>query len=340
MYDWGQKGIEDFSHKSNRVVAPTTKLVSGRGLASELRNLPADYDVQGFDLPRQDINQYKSKTGKLVRVGNDAKANRGLFGSFFMPKLNGSFTEKEINAMNLYYEYPDAKIDNNTLGECAYWQSDDGKRNQTKYVVIGVNKKNVRDEATVLHETVHANRFADGIEIRDVDQDEAYVELETIARVSKAGLMRMNAPDMLGYYSYLGAKGWEKLKEDRILLTGSLDRHLTGDAVHQRVKDVFPKSNISKLMIAARKSKKKELPGEWMERYFKVDVPGGDEIEVQMEFKKRSTTPMVVKDLKEKYGRNISIWEWRDGKKFRLTPPKRTTSARKPPARIPVRRKR
>lgn len=344
MYDWGNKGIEDFSVKAKRIVAPTTKLVSGRGLMSELRKLPEEFDVQGFDLPRDDINQYKSKTGKLVRVGNDAKANRGMFGSFFLPKFNGSFNDKEINGMNLYYEYPDAKMDTHTLGECAYWASDDGKKNQTKYVVIGINKKNVKDEATIIHETIHANRFADGIEIRDVDKDEAYVELETIARVSKNGLMRMNAPDMLGYYSYLGAKGWEKLKEDRILLTGSLDKHLSGDNVHKRVKEVFSKSNISKLLIARRKGKsmvnqtKQQMPGEWRDRFFHIDVPGQDEIDKHMQFRRTMTNAEVVDHLKKQYGKNISIWEWRDGKKFRMTT-KTPVSSRKSPVRKPVRRK-
>jgi len=199
MYDWGEKGIDDFSRTAKRVVKPTNKLVSGRGLQSELKVLPAKFDVNGFDMPRLDVNQYKAKTGKIIRVGNDSKTNRGLFGSFFMPKMNNSFTGKEIDQMNLYYEYPDAKIEKNTLGECAYWESDDSEKKQMRYVVIGINRKNIKDEATILHETIHANRFAEGVEIRDVDQDEAYVELETIARVSKAGLMKMNRADMLGY---------------------------------------------------------------------------------------------------------------------------------------------
>lgn len=229
--------------------------------------------------------------------------------------------------MEVYYEYPDRSLAQNELGMCYYLQSPADRR---KYSVISVQKKQVDDEATVVHETLHSLREQKGQRLRDTDEDEAEVELETIARVSYRGLMSMK--HNLGYYAYL-PNGWEALQQDRVTLTGSLRRSLQGDAARAAVQRKFRQTNMSRLRIegsprrvpqskragcsCASKRKRPRAP-EWLDRFFEIDMPGAATVQVHLNQTEDQPLKEIVRDLRKRFGPKAKIFEYRDGKRFKV----------------------
>lgn len=315
MYDFGAPGVADYSHRHNVVVAPSPDTVSG----GKLKYLPREFDVHGYDHPRKDIRAYKTKVGDHVRVGGESQEKIRFFGGYGVPIINRSFDEGEIDRLNVYYEYPSSRVRGGTMGTTDNWISDTG----IKHSIIDINPRYIKDEPTILHETIHAMRFRDGIEGKDVDEDEALTELETVARVSRKGLFQMR--HALGYYSWM-TNGFEKMKEDRILLTGSLDRSLTGETARRRVLEVFPRTHLARLkigQISDRKKKKRmvesridEVAPEWLDRYFKIVLKTGSVVNRHMRFKKPVPLASIVGKMKARYGSDLyQVFEYDDGVK-------------------------
>jgi hypothetical protein len=319
MYDFGHRGIWDYGERNNKIVAPTSETVKD----GKLKVLPSEYDVVGYDHPRPDIRGYKTKANDLIRVGNDSQSNIHLFGGYGIPLINRSFSEPEISRLEAYYEYPSSRLTGGTMGTTDNWISDSG----LKHSIIDVNRKYMKDEPTIVHETIHAMRFRDGLEEKDVDTDEAMVELETIARVSRKGLFQMR--NALGYYSYL-TNGFEKMKQDRVLLTGSLDKNLTGEEAKRRVREVFHKTNIARLKIGQmndRRKKKKAarivsqykdvMAPEWISRSFEIVLKDGRRVSRSMSFERRAPLADIVSQIKKDFAGELrKISEWRDGKRY------------------------
>jgi hypothetical protein len=322
MYWWGDRGIWDYGEQNTNVVNPTKEMVKN----GRLKELPPHFDVRGFDMPRPDIRGYKNSVGRLVRVGNDSQQNIGVFGAFAIPKINAAFNTNELSRLNLYFEYPSNRVTGGVLGQTDSITAPDGR----DYSQIEINRHAMKDEPTIVHEVIHALRYLDDYENEDQDIDEAQTELETVARVSRDGLMKMR--NCLGYYSYM-TNGWEKLKQDRILLTGSLDRNLDGETARRRVKELFHKSNIFRLRVGVmtnRKGKRnrklvrvdpnkmRRVP-EWLDRFFYVISP--DKLKIKMHIQSKKYVPLreVIKDIKTEYGKTSKIWEYRDGKKVKVS---------------------
>jgi hypothetical protein len=243
-YHWGDRGRTDFAERSRRVVPADPKMfVAGEFGGRRLRSLPAEFDVFGEDMPRADIARVRTRAGNGVLVGSAERGAGQRFAKAQIPNLATAFTNEEQNRMEVYYEYPDRSLAQNELGMCYYLQSPADSR---RYSVITIQKNQVNDEATVVHETLHSLREQKGQRLMDTDADEAEVELETLARVSYPGLMKMK--HNLGYYAYL-PNGWQALQQDRVTLTGSLRKSLQGDAAREAVRRKFKQTNMSRLKI-------------------------------------------------------------------------------------------
>lgn len=330
-HHWGDRGRADFGEQARRVVPADPNLfVAGEFGGRRLRSLPDGYDVHGEDMPRPDIARVKTKAGNGVLVGSAERGAAQRFAKVQIPNLANAFTNEEQNRMEVYYEYPDRSLAQNELGMCYYLQSPADRR---KYSVISVQKKQVDDEATVVHETLHSLREQKGQRLRDTDEDEAEVELETLARVSYRGLMAMK--HNLGYYAYLD-NGWQALQQDRVTLTGSLRRSLQGDAARAAVKRKFHQTNMSTLKIAGsprrvpqskragcscaskRATPKQHRAPEWLDRFFEIDMPGAATVQVHLNQVKNQPLKEIVRDLRKRFGPKAKIFEYRDGKRFKV----------------------
>jgi hypothetical protein len=321
LYHWGRRGRADYAERADNVVKPkpsmfTTTEYGGR----RLKTLPDDHDVDGEDMPRHDVKRVPTRSGNSVLVGSSSSGAAERFKRSQIPNLQRAFTDDEQRRLEVYYEYPDTRMAKHDLGECFYLKS---PTDNTRYSVINIAPTQLDDEATVVHETLHSLREQRGPRIRDVDSDEAEVELETLARVSYDGLMKMQKN--LGYYAFLD-NGWQALQEDRVLLTGGLKKSLQGEAARKRVRAVFAKTNMSKLKIGSSGSKRssgrcscKKAPSvpEWLDRFFEVDLPGRPSVQVHLNQKQNKPLRSIVSSLRKKFG-TFRLYEWRDGKKVRV----------------------
>lgn len=338
-YHWGNRGRNDFGERNQKVVQPRPEMFVGDPMMGRrLRNLPDQHDVLGEDMPRPDIQRVQTRAGNGVLVGSAERGAGARFAKSQIPKLANAFTNEEQNRLEVYYEYPDRSLAQNELGMCYYLQSPADRK---RYSVITIQKKQVDDEATVVHETLHSLREQKGQRVADTDADEAEVELETLARVSYAGLMDMKSN--LGYYAYL-PNGWQALQQDRVLLTGSLKRSLQGDAARAAVRAKFKQTNMSKLKIAgsprrvpqtkraavaksgrttaapskrAAKSKQYYAP-EWLDRFFDIDLPGKARVQVHLNQSENQSDREIVRDLEKRFGKSARIYEYVDGKRRRV----------------------
>jgi hypothetical protein len=322
MYSWGPAGVMDYSERHRVVIPETTKDVAGESL----RMLPSQYDVVNHDIPRQDVVRYDIKSNDYVRVGGDSQKNIRKFANWGFPVLGNSFSNDELNTLKLYYEYPSRN--NMRMGSyniLGLTTTSDETPDKRVFSMIEMSRHAMGDEPTLIHETLHAVRANDGIEIRDEDKDEAFVELDTLARLTHKGYKQMQ--ELPGYYSYL-TDHKNKMRQDRILLTGSENKRLSGRDATNRVAEVFHKTNIYRLrasegLVVDRKGKARKKVTvstypEWLNRYFEIVTNTNEKLNIHMSFRKPVPIGEVVTQLKKKYPGLRKVNEWMDGRKKAL----------------------
>jgi hypothetical protein len=134
-----------------------------------------------------------------------------------------------------------------------------------KILMVTFNEESSKNEYSIIHELIHLNKFAHGVDWRK--QKEELVEFETIARVPRGSIISITAQNKVkekkgytgfnarGYYystkipckqNMDANENWEyrkkRLLNDRKLLTGSIDHYLVGKEAEDRAKRLFNKS--------------------------------------------------------------------------------------------------
>lgn len=212
MYDFGDKGIQDFGHLHKKVIPPSKKLVKPSKNGSRLRKLDPNLDVRGYDIPRNDIEGIKLKSGEMIRVGSDnPKKNNVYFKKHIVPVINKSFTNKELRDLNTYIEYPTKRIKKHYGGLATSYTSNNGGKKTT---IIEISKDDMKSPATVIHEMLHAVRFNKNKASYSIHRDEAETALGTIIRLPKNERKKYAVNDT--YYSLLKHKKSDKLANEKM----------------------------------------------------------------------------------------------------------------------------
>lgn len=322
MYNWGERGLWDYSEQNARVVKPSRSMLTRSPTwgSTQLKFLPQRYDVRGHDHPRQDVKPYPLKAGKPVRAGGDDPASLAKFGSLAVPVVDAALSPAEQKRINVYYEYPDKAITNRKVGGLTdYWTSKAG----VPYSHIMINRPSMNSEYVLLHETLHVVRHSPTAG-RDRDIEEAKTDLETIARLPYASFLRMKKTHT-GYYRFLPGDPWQNAVHDRILLTGSIERSLSGEEARRRVDRVFNRTRLSRLRItetlkrdacgcAKSKRQSSRMSPEDVDRYFKVALKDGTRIDIHLSLNGRLTKPEVRDLIRRQYRNAVAVWEWKDGR--------------------------
>lgn len=191
-------------------------------------------------------------------------------------------------------------------------------------IMIAVNVNNMIP-GTIIHELIHGLRGIRGTGPRDFDVEEKQTELEEVARIKNI-YSDANWNIGSGYYQFVDsvADAWgdsdevttevldaimRAVEHDRLLLTGSLDKNLVGEAAITRTAQKYPESVISTAWFS---------PAERVDRYFVVQRPGMREADVHLRFDDPPDESKVMSGLTKLYGSDAEIWEWKDGMKVRI----------------------
>lgn len=258
------------------------------------------YDLEGQDHP---IPQAKKVANTHYKYATASSArNAGIIAKRAEKILLNNFTRKERSQMGkiIFSVKPIAKSEG-AAGMIEY-------RRETNTSVITIDDSYVDDEDTYTHELVHARLYGTNTEPKDRDTHEKMTELETVGRTSDPGKKKA------GYYHYLKKSSIsmiDAIKHDRILLTGSMTKNRKGDRF---VADVHKKYNESMIKDAHFS------PAEKLDRYYQVILPDGEKISIHQRGKPnaRVTTSKIVQNFKKRYGKDIKVYEWRDGKRVLL----------------------
>jgi hypothetical protein len=315
LYDFGQKGVWDFSEQNARVVEPSRALVvpSPNWRSTRLSKLPEGFDVRGYDHPRKDVRPFFMRSRTPVYAGSDADADIDRFGKTAIPAINASLSPGEQGKLHAYYEYPDLSIKNPKIGGMTdFWVSRAG----IPYSHVSIGKRSLGSDHILIHETVHVARQSNRTG-NDRDVEEAKTELETVARMPYKAFMGMQKT--LGYYIFLKEDPWKAAQHDRLLLTGGLQVNLAGPSARRRVDEVFHKTKLSKLRIHDRvgpvrgKAKGFRMSPEDVDRYFEVLLGDGRRVQVHLSMVGSATYREIGQMLRERYAGAVMVYEFRDG---------------------------
>ena len=333
MHSAGQRGIADMSMFSTKYVEPPADKTSLSAL-----DISPDHDIIGFDHPRKDIVVRTPKSGKAIRIGGNTFSDRSTLAFAAEELLNKNFTREEVRKMNLYFEANPISVPG-VAGTHILYRSEGRKPIST----IAVSANDLT-EALVTHELVHALRAADGRRNTDIDSEEIETEYETTLRLQEPAKAR-------GYYMFVpgvhdGHGGYNLPKmvdaalSDRVLATGTTDkplkgRRLTHDVVPNTVKysriDTARSVFDDEGLVGHSIGEAQPLIAEDVDTYFQIKLPDRTKADYHIRFvKARPPLKEIKKHLKEKFGKNIDAWEWRDGRKVQLiSRPKKTRSRKR-----------
>lgn len=301
----------DFSKKAKVVVKKHGK-IRADAVTGEPYVFPAAFDIMNHDMPAPDIIKKRTKGQECVRVGShkprqkDAKQITDI--------LNHNFTAEELRGMNLYYEYPAQKVNGVVALHTGY------KEGGKKFSIIEIARHTRGLEDTLTHETIHARRYAKGDMVRDQDQEEIETELETVARISNKGLKERFG----GYYQYLPhGKQKDLIREDRARITGDASKRAIGRKALQQVRKELKNSHIQKYDGTGRWEgyAKRDIirqDREYLDRYFEIRIPRKGVVQHHIKQDRPITNAATLKYLAGRFGKGITVFEWKDGKKFRL----------------------
>jgi hypothetical protein len=242
MYDFGNRGIEDFNHLHKKVIPATKNLYHQTRYGVRLKKLDSKLDVKGFDMPRHDIEKVIVKDGKIIRIGSDnIQKNAEYFKKYMVPLINRSFTKKELEGIELYIEYPSKNFDRHKFDGLSISGVSD---KNIRFSTIDVSRK--KDGPTLIHEILHAVRFDQRRNPKSVHQDEAETTLETMVRLSK--YERDQIPCNDGYYDLLKGNKCKARNEDVKLIEKSCNLR-DKNGLSRCVRKNLKKTNIGKLKI-------------------------------------------------------------------------------------------
>jgi hypothetical protein len=242
MYDWGQRGIQDYNHLHKKIIPASKNLIKKTQYGVRLKKLDPNLDVIGFDMPRNDIEKVKIKNGKIIRIGCDRgiKQNSEYFKKYIIPIINRSFTREELENIELYVEYPSKTLDPKFDGLSSGYVSD----KNMKFSTIHVSRK--KDAPTIVHEVLHAVRFEKNRTLKNINKDEAETDLETMMRLSKYERDKIPCND--GYYSLIKGDKCKARHEDAKVIEQNCNirnKHELSKCIKRNLK----KTNIGKLKI-------------------------------------------------------------------------------------------
>lgn len=299
MWWYGHRGYVDRA-KTARNVMPAS-MVPG-----EFPDISSETDLRGIDMPIPDIQVFKDKTGKNVYVGGSNKKRRDALANTVKNAMDYGFTADELRRMNMYFD-ASHPISDAAGGECSTFTVRHSAKLVKKHSIIRVAKGH-ETEAILLHEMVHARRHAMGDEVNDVNRDEKETELESVIR------MRSPTRKGEGYYRHHpdghdDTKRMAMILSDRILATGSIKRNLKGSRAVKRTQEIYDQSFISAVHFS---------PAEDIDGYFKIRRSDGVLVDLHVRYEKRPSLAQIKKDLKKRYGNNITAWEYVDGKRVQI----------------------
>lgn len=309
-WHWGRRGSIDWAKAAMRRIPAEKNPIAAT--MQVMKGISPLQDIHGYEHPRVDILPVKTKAGTTFHVGSNRVKVREQLQRWLKRVLDMNFTREEIKALKGVYVEARKALPY-AAGTCEAYPTRHGKR-----FIITVDPKYAPKPAELefilTHELVHARRNAAGESVMDRDRNEKETELETVARVSKQALKAL-----VGYYQHvpkqvqgMDLEEWmEHAKShDRLLVTGGLkngglEKQLKGKRLLKRLKEVYDQSLISEAHFS---------PGEELDRYFKVKV-GKVQLNLHVRFQRAVSLRELRKMLRERYGPQATVWEYKDGRK-------------------------
>ena len=210
-----------------------------------------------------EVTEVKTKSGTTVYAQGGDRHARDAALDKFLKFYNRDFTIDEQKIIgNIWYNYKTHKGKNlrgQTVAETGTFVGPDAKKfNPTKKKMIDVTfSKDTRgDEYTVVHEMIHAKKFMQGTPGNK--HDEKKIDFEAMGRVSKNGLKNIKTGT---YFHPSGNKSLAKMKipntakgeiaqkemmKDRKMLTGSINKSVTGKVAERKADKLYKKSFFNK----------------------------------------------------------------------------------------------
>jgi hypothetical protein len=217
------------------------------------------------------IGKTCSKKGKKPKRSEDKILEKT--GKQFVKIYDNNFTKQEQRQIgNIFYDFynnknTNAQISGKNKGRVgartSYFAGERAEQlnpGYKKMIDMTFNHKALKDknkEISITHELIHAKKFMSGKPGSLWSHNEKKIEFETVGRVSEEGVLNYDH----GYYwdpasvplvKKADKEKWSNakynnlvkqgIKEDRILLTGSLVRHMIGKPIEKQVKQKFQKS--------------------------------------------------------------------------------------------------
>lgn len=240
MNDFGNKGV-DFNKTSNKVIAPTKKLIERTNIGYALKKLDPTLDVKGYDMPRDDIKSIHLKNGKVIYVGGTNISHHiKQFKKYILPYINKSFTSNELKGLDIYIEYPSHNITAHFSGTTEGFLSNKHKKVST------VQLQSVKDVPAAVHEIIHTIKFKRNIANKNVHIDEAETILEENIRLGPKLVKKIPCGD--SYYTFVKGNKCKARDEDIELIKSSCNiRNKNG--LTRCIKKNIHKTHIGKLKI-------------------------------------------------------------------------------------------
>ena len=311
----GRSGISDFSRQAKSVREARSRVERVAWLLTQRRRVE---DMAGLDHPRVDIERVSTKAGRLFFVGATSPNKRRILRRELRSILSGCFTAEEIGYMgSVLVEASRPKLAE-AAGMCEYIYAMGRYHHK-----ILIHPDHAGNAQVITHELVHAYRH--GLygmrDWMDRDRCEKIAELETVARLPSSQIKSEGLK--CGYYYFHpevkrmlmeGRKSdAEKLVvklalEDKRRLGAEMDR-LKGKRLREAIEKVYPETNIAKVHFS---------PPESLDRYFLIREKDGTERMLHVRFNKPSDPDDIKRQLREMYGDDVEVWEFRDGRKVRI----------------------
>jgi hypothetical protein len=192
----------------------------------------------------------RSRTEIFIK-GGQSEQDRRNHGRYLLKYLNNNFSvEEQLKIGNFIYDL-DKKPSKKRGGESGLADVIEGNpnRNRKKIFVMTVHPSFKDQERVYTHELIHARKFAS-----KQRHNEKKIEFETVGRITKKALDIM-VNDYGGYYNSKLPKGMQNLPrsrreplvkegiiQDRILLTGNINKRLIGKKAVNRADEQYNKS--------------------------------------------------------------------------------------------------
>lgn len=195
---------------------------------------------------------FKNKAGmKVFVIGGKSEEERLSRGKPFVKYINSNYTVSELKSIgNVVYDLT-SKIKKSWAAHSAFLDVSQGNINhgRNKIFVVNFDSKHKNNEWAITHEMIHALKS-----INKQPHNEKKIDFETVGRVSQNGL-KITENNVGEYFSDKRLKKdktitkpkrrkilKEEIDHDRILLTGSLPKKITGVVAQKRSNSLYPQS--------------------------------------------------------------------------------------------------